>query len=189
MQETITRDMTIEDVFKRFPGKSQKLAQEMSNAGLHCVGCSASTWETIEAGMYGHDMTDEQIESLPHRAGTQAGLTQRAVGQHSIAQPDLIPQTRTVRRVLHEQALECDLLGNCDQAIGIRDLRRIKTDRRKNIIKIKPLLAKNRTHDSRTVGVDQDRISTEILHVSIRTLSHAHRAQLAASLLRQDGAS
>lgn len=64
MQETITRDMTIEDVFKRFPGKSQKLAQEMSNAGLHCVGCSASTWETIEAGMYGHDMTDEQIDSL-----------------------------------------------------------------------------------------------------------------------------
>ena len=64
MQETITRDMTIEDVFKRFPNKSQKLAQEMGNAGLHCVGCSASTWETIEAGMYSHGMTDEQIDGL-----------------------------------------------------------------------------------------------------------------------------
>src|SRR5271156_4444294 len=64
MQETITRTMTIEDIFKRFPNKSQKLAQEITNAGLHCVGCSASTWETIEAGMYGHGMTDEQIDGL-----------------------------------------------------------------------------------------------------------------------------
>jgi iron-sulfur cluster assembly accessory protein len=61
---TITRDMTIEDVFTRFPSKSQKLAQEMTNAGLHCVGCSASTWETIEAGMYGHGFTNEQIDKL-----------------------------------------------------------------------------------------------------------------------------
>jgi iron-sulfur cluster assembly accessory protein len=56
--------MTIEEVFKRFPGKSQKLGQEMTNAGLHCVGCSAATWETIEAGMYGHGMSDEEIDSL-----------------------------------------------------------------------------------------------------------------------------
>src|SRR5271170_5762545 len=67
MQETITRTMTIEEVFKGFPHKSQKLAQEMTNSGLHCVGCSASTWETVEAGMYGHGMSDEQIENLLNR--------------------------------------------------------------------------------------------------------------------------
>jgi iron-sulfur cluster assembly accessory protein len=67
MQETISRDMTIEDVFKRFPSKSQKLAQEMTNAGLHCVGCSASTWETIEAGMYGHGFADAEIDGLIER--------------------------------------------------------------------------------------------------------------------------
>jgi len=64
MKQEITRDMTIEDVFKRFPHKSQKLAQEMSNSGLHCVGCSASTWETIEAGMLGHGMAEKEIDSL-----------------------------------------------------------------------------------------------------------------------------
>ena len=64
MKDQITRDMTIEEIFKRFPPKSQKLAQEMTNAGLHCVGCSASTWETLEAGMYGHGHTDEQIDQL-----------------------------------------------------------------------------------------------------------------------------
>lgn len=64
MEQTITRTMTIEEVFKRFPSKSQKLAQEMTNAGLHCVGCSAATWETLEAGMYSHGMVDEEIEAL-----------------------------------------------------------------------------------------------------------------------------
>jgi iron-sulfur cluster assembly accessory protein len=73
MQQTISRDMTIEDVFKRFPSKSQKLAQEMTNTGLHCVGCSASTWETIEAGMYSHGFTDEQIDGLIGKLNTILG--------------------------------------------------------------------------------------------------------------------
>lgn len=60
----ITRDMTIEEIFKKFPSKSEKLAQEMTHAGLHCVGCSASTWETLEAGMLGHGMDDTTIEDL-----------------------------------------------------------------------------------------------------------------------------
>lgn len=36
----------------------------MTNVGLHCVGCSASTWETLEAGMLGHGMGEDQIEDL-----------------------------------------------------------------------------------------------------------------------------
>lgn len=63
----ITRDMTIEEIFKSFPSKGQKLAQEITNAGLHCVGCSAATWETLEAGMYGHGMSDEEIDGLVKR--------------------------------------------------------------------------------------------------------------------------
>jgi len=64
MEQKIVRDMTIDEIFKRFPSKSPKLAQEMTNAGLHCVGCSASTWETVEAGMYSHGMKDEEIDDL-----------------------------------------------------------------------------------------------------------------------------
>ena len=67
MEERIDRQMTIDDIFNRFPGKSQKLAQEMSNAGLHCVGCSASTDETLEAGMMGHGFSNEEMESLLQR--------------------------------------------------------------------------------------------------------------------------
>jgi iron-sulfur cluster assembly accessory protein len=64
MQQKISRDMTIEDVFKKFPSKSQKLAQEMTQAGLQCVGCSASTWETLEVGMLGHGFGEAQIGEL-----------------------------------------------------------------------------------------------------------------------------
>ncbi len=64
MEEQINRNMTIDEIFKKFPHKSPKLAQELTNAGLNCVGCSASTWETLEAGMYGHGMSGEQIDQL-----------------------------------------------------------------------------------------------------------------------------
>lgn len=64
MEERIHRQMTIEEIFSRFPSKSQKLAQEMSNAGLNCVGCCASTWETLEAGVLSHGYSEETIEDL-----------------------------------------------------------------------------------------------------------------------------
>lgn len=60
----ITREMTIADILGKWPEKSQKLAQEMTNAGLHCVGCGAATWETLEAGMLGHGMEDAEVELL-----------------------------------------------------------------------------------------------------------------------------
>jgi iron-sulfur cluster assembly protein len=62
--EKISKDMTIEEILSRFPQKSQKLAQEITNAGLHCVGCQAATWETLEGGMLGHGYLPEQIDAL-----------------------------------------------------------------------------------------------------------------------------
>ncbi len=56
--------MTIGDIFSKFPHQSQRLAQAITNAGLHCVGCSAATWETLEAGMLGHGMPRTAIDSL-----------------------------------------------------------------------------------------------------------------------------
>jgi len=63
-QLLISKDLTIDDVFQKFPSKAQKLAQIMTNAGLHCVGCQASTFETIEQGMTGHGMSQKEINSL-----------------------------------------------------------------------------------------------------------------------------
>jgi iron-sulfur cluster assembly protein len=60
----IQRNMTIEEILSLFPFKAQRLAQEITNAGLHCVGCSAATWETLEAGMLGHGKTQAEIDDL-----------------------------------------------------------------------------------------------------------------------------
>lgn len=60
----ISRTMTIDDIFEFFPARAQKLAQVLTNAGLHCVGCRAATWETLEVGCKTHGMTDEQIDKL-----------------------------------------------------------------------------------------------------------------------------
>lgn len=62
--KNIHRQMTIEDILTKFPHKAQLLAHEMTNTGLHCVGCQAATWETLEAGMYGHGMSDAMIDRL-----------------------------------------------------------------------------------------------------------------------------
>lgn len=63
----IHRQMTIEQILSLFPFKAQKLAQEITRAGLHCVGCHAATWETLEAGMLGHGMGEDQINTLVDR--------------------------------------------------------------------------------------------------------------------------
>lgn len=61
---SITKDMTIEDILSSFPQKSQRLATEITKAGLNCVGCHAATWETLEAGMLSHGMTLVQVDQL-----------------------------------------------------------------------------------------------------------------------------
>ena len=86
-QDTISKETTIEDIFAKFPQKAQKLAQELTNTGLHCVGCQAATWETLEAGMLGHGYADAEIDKLVGRLNeilsekvdlTQINITKRA---------------------------------------------------------------------------------------------------------------
>ena len=77
----ITRQMTIEEILGMFPYKAQRLSQEITNAGLHCVGCHAAVWETLEAGMYTHGKTDAQIDELVRRL---TGLLEEEVDTSSI---------------------------------------------------------------------------------------------------------
>ncbi len=64
MENTIKLDMTIAEIFSKFPTKSQRLAHAMTNAGLHCTSCSAATWETLEAGMLSHGMAKDSMTKL-----------------------------------------------------------------------------------------------------------------------------
>lgn len=66
-KQRINAQMTIESILGMFPNKAQKLSQEITNAGLHCVGCHAATWETLESGMLGHGKTPAEIQRLVDR--------------------------------------------------------------------------------------------------------------------------
>lgn len=66
-RQRVHRQMTIDQILSMFPNKAQRLSQEITNAGLHCVGCHAATWETLEAGMLGHGLREEDIERLVAR--------------------------------------------------------------------------------------------------------------------------
>ena len=63
----ITKDMTIEQIFETYSDRAQVLAQEMSNLGLNCVGCSAATYETLEAGVLGHGLNEGDLQALLER--------------------------------------------------------------------------------------------------------------------------
>ncbi len=90
----IHRGMTIEQILSLFPHKAQRLSQEITNAGLHCIGCHAATWETLEAGMYGHGMGDEAIERLVQRLN--------ALLEEKDENPDTITVTpRAAEKFLH----------------------------------------------------------------------------------------
>jgi iron-sulfur cluster assembly protein len=65
--DKITKDITIQELFSRFPSKAQKLALELTKTGLNCVGCSAATWETIESGMLRHGYAEKDLQALLSR--------------------------------------------------------------------------------------------------------------------------
>lgn len=98
MKDSITREMTIEDIFTKFPHKGQKLAQEMTNAGLHCVGCGAATWETLETGMLSHGFEEKQIDALIAR------LNAILAEETDLSTISLTPRAAQVfRRILEEE--------------------------------------------------------------------------------------
>ncbi len=56
----ITKDMTIGEVVMRYPASAEILIGE----GIHCVGCGAAHFESLEEGLMGHGKTIEEINKI-----------------------------------------------------------------------------------------------------------------------------
>ena len=84
----ITRDMTIGELVQKYPSVVEKL----QSFGVHCVGCGASYWETIEQGLGGHGMSDEQIniavqelnQAIPAETGSSETLVITEKAAHKL---------------------------------------------------------------------------------------------------------
>jgi len=61
----ITKEMKIAEVIKKYP---ETLSVFIKN-GIHCIGCAAATFETIEQGAMAHGITPEElVEDLNNKA-------------------------------------------------------------------------------------------------------------------------
>ena len=58
--ELITKDMTIGDVVQKYP----QVTETLQANGVHCVGCGARFFETLEMGFKGHGMGDDQVNFI-----------------------------------------------------------------------------------------------------------------------------
>jgi hybrid cluster-associated redox disulfide protein len=62
--DMITEDMTIQEIFLNFPDHKDELAQILMDSGLGCVGCAASSFETIKEGLMAHGMSEEDLKKI-----------------------------------------------------------------------------------------------------------------------------
>lgn len=56
----ITKDITIGELVYNYPEAAMLLVEE----GIHCIGCGAANYETLEQGLMGHGKTEKEIEEL-----------------------------------------------------------------------------------------------------------------------------
>lgn len=63
-RQKITKDMPIADILESFPNKSMIISEILLDFGIHCVGCGASSFETLEEGVLGHGFTEEELNHL-----------------------------------------------------------------------------------------------------------------------------
>lgn len=60
----ILKDMTIQEIFYKYPDKRQELAKVLMEAGLGCLGCAAAQFETLEQGLLAHGKSPKEITSV-----------------------------------------------------------------------------------------------------------------------------
>jgi hybrid cluster-associated redox disulfide protein len=56
----ITKNTLIIEIVLNYP----ELAQELAEIGFHCIGCPASSFETIKDGCIVHGLSEEEIEKF-----------------------------------------------------------------------------------------------------------------------------
>jgi hybrid cluster-associated redox disulfide protein len=59
----ITKDMNLGEVVFKYP----EAAEVLTDYGLSCVGCFASSFDTIEQGAKIHELSDEELEEMLER--------------------------------------------------------------------------------------------------------------------------
>jgi iron-sulfur cluster assembly accessory protein len=60
----ISKNTIIAEMLESYPEKAVALSEKLMEFGVHCVGCGASTFETLEQGVLGHGYSEEELDVL-----------------------------------------------------------------------------------------------------------------------------
>lgn len=60
MEQLVTKEMTMGEIIEKYP----YAAQIMEQFGLHCTGCHVNLFESLESGIRGHGLPEQQIAAL-----------------------------------------------------------------------------------------------------------------------------
>lgn len=85
--QLVTKDMTMGDIIQKWPSA----AEIMQSYGLHCFGCHVNLFESLEQGVLGHGMSEEQMNSLLNELNelaTKGAPSAQQIEEH--AQADVI---------------------------------------------------------------------------------------------------
>ncbi len=63
MTEKITKDMGIMKIIQKKP----KAGEIMMEYGLHCIGCMASHFESLDQGCQAHGIDEKKIEEMVNK--------------------------------------------------------------------------------------------------------------------------
>jgi hybrid cluster-associated redox disulfide protein len=59
-KDKITKEMGIQEVAEQYPDAVSVLMEE----GMHCIGCMAARFETLEQGLCAHGKSDKEVEEI-----------------------------------------------------------------------------------------------------------------------------
>ena len=60
MKDKITKTMTLGEIAAKHPESVSILMKY----GLHCIGCSVATWETLEQGAMAHGIDGKKLNNM-----------------------------------------------------------------------------------------------------------------------------
>lgn len=63
VENKITKNTNLAELISEYP----EAAEVLLDYGLHCVGCIASHFDTVEAGARIHGYSDEEVEEMVTR--------------------------------------------------------------------------------------------------------------------------
>jgi iron-sulfur cluster assembly accessory protein len=110
--QKITKDMPIAEILESFPERSMLISEILLDFGIHCVGCGASSFETLEEGVLGHGFTEEELSKLVKNLNqaVNSKLEIKTIGNFSI---ELTEKALTkIKYIIKEEGKD----GNCLRA-------------------------------------------------------------------------